>query len=76
MTDLVFTPRMISTPSGVRLRTAVFEAPSDTPRRGVWRDKLQPDGRFIDESAPATSFYHLMMAILELTAQTSLKGPA
>jgi mannose-1-phosphate guanylyltransferase / mannose-6-phosphate isomerase len=48
----------------------------ETPVRGVWRDKLQPDGRFIDEPAPATSFYHLMMAILELTAQASPKGRA
>ena len=37
----------------------------DTPVRGVWRDKLQADGSFIDEPAPATSFYHLMVAILE-----------
>jgi lysophospholipase len=35
MSDLVFTPRFITTPTGVRLRTAVFEAPADTPRRGV-----------------------------------------
>ena len=39
----------------------------DVPVRGAWRDKLQPDGRFIDEPAPATSFYHLMVAVLELT---------
>jgi len=35
MTDLVFTPRFVVTPTGARLRTAVFEAPADTPRRGV-----------------------------------------
>ena len=35
MSDLVFTPRFITTPTGARLRTAVFEAPADTPRRGV-----------------------------------------
>ena len=40
----------------------------DTPARGAWRDKLGPDGTFVDEPAPATSFYHLMMAILELKA--------
>ena len=38
----------------------------DTPARGAWRDKLRPDGTFVDEPAPATSFYHLMVAILEL----------
>jgi mannose-1-phosphate guanylyltransferase / mannose-6-phosphate isomerase len=41
----------------------------DVPARGAWRDKLRPDGTFVEEPAPATSFYHLMAAILELTAQ-------
>ena len=41
----------------------------DTPARGAWRDKLRADGSFVDEPAPATSFYHLMVAILGLTAQ-------
>jgi mannose-1-phosphate guanylyltransferase/mannose-6-phosphate isomerase len=41
----------------------------DTPTRGAWRDKLQPDGRFVDEPAPATSFYHLTVAVLELVAR-------
>jgi mannose-1-phosphate guanylyltransferase/mannose-6-phosphate isomerase len=38
----------------------------DVPARGAWRDKLRPDGGFIEEPAPATSFYHLMVAVLEL----------
>ncbi len=38
----------------------------DTPVRGLWRDKMEPDGRFIDEPAPASSFYHIVCAILEL----------
>jgi mannose-1-phosphate guanylyltransferase/mannose-6-phosphate isomerase len=29
---------------------------------GVWCDKRQPDGRFVDESAPASSLYHIMGA--------------
>jgi mannose-6-phosphate isomerase len=41
----------------------------DTPARGAWRDKLRPDGSFQEEPAPATSFYHLMAAILELDAR-------
>jgi mannose-1-phosphate guanylyltransferase / mannose-6-phosphate isomerase len=41
----------------------------DVPARGAWRDRLRPDGSFVDEPAPATSFYHLMAAILELTAR-------
>jgi mannose-6-phosphate isomerase len=38
----------------------------DTPVRGLWRDKLQADGTFVDEDAPASSFYHIVCAIVEL----------
>jgi mannose-6-phosphate isomerase len=38
----------------------------DTPRRGTWRDKLRADRSFVEEPAPATSFYHLLGAILPL----------
>jgi mannose-6-phosphate isomerase len=38
----------------------------DVPARGAWRDKLLPDGTFVEEPAPATSFYHLIVAVLEL----------
>jgi len=41
----------------------------ETPARGAWRDKLKTDGTFVDEPAPATSFYHLIVAILELKAR-------
>jgi len=34
----------------------------ETPATGVWRDKFRPDGSFIDEPAPATSFYHVICA--------------
>ena len=37
-----------------------------TPARGAWRDKMRPDGGFVDEPAPATSLYHLMGAVMEL----------
>jgi mannose-1-phosphate guanylyltransferase/mannose-6-phosphate isomerase len=43
----------------------------DTPARGAWRDKLRPDGTFVEEPAPATSFYHLMVAILELRSHAA-----
>lgn len=46
----------------------------EAPARGAWRDKLRPDGTFVDEPAPATSFYHLMVAVLELT--THLRAAA
>jgi mannose-6-phosphate isomerase len=38
----------------------------ETPRRGAWRDKLRADRSFVQEPAPATSFYHLVGAILPL----------
>ena len=38
----------------------------DVPARGAWRDKMQADGSFLDEPSPATSFYHLLTAVLEL----------
>jgi mannose-6-phosphate isomerase len=33
---------------------------------GLWRDKLLEDGRFVEEPAPASSFYHIVCAVLEL----------
>jgi mannose-6-phosphate isomerase len=40
----------------------------DTPVAGLWRDKLRPDGTFVDEPAPASSLYHLVGAIAALKA--------
>ena len=34
----------------------------ETPALGAWRDKLRADGTFIEESAPATSLYHILCA--------------
>jgi mannose/cellobiose epimerase-like protein (N-acyl-D-glucosamine 2-epimerase family) len=36
------------------------------PTLGLWRDKMMVDGSFIDEAAPASSFYHIVCAIYEL----------
>jgi mannose-6-phosphate isomerase len=38
----------------------------DTPARGVWCERMRADGGFIEEPSPATSFYHLFVAIREL----------
>ncbi len=38
----------------------------ETPVRGVWRDRMRADGGFVEEPAPATSLYHLYLAIAEL----------
>ena len=34
---------------------------------GTWRDKLNPNGLFIDEPAPASSLYHIIGAVAEVT---------
>jgi mannose-1-phosphate guanylyltransferase/mannose-6-phosphate isomerase len=38
----------------------------DTPVAGLWRDKLEADGRFRDEPAPASSLYHIVCAFKDL----------
>lgn len=38
----------------------------DVPLKGLWRDKLNADGRFVEEDVPASSFYHILCAIYEL----------
>lgn len=35
---------------------------------GLWRDKMGVDGTFVDEPAPASSFYHIMVAYEQLRA--------
>ncbi|MEO6339212.1 MAG: AGE family epimerase/isomerase, partial [Caulobacteraceae bacterium] len=41
----------------------------DPPIAGLWRDKMTLEGGFIDEPAPASSFYHIMAAAVELAAE-------
>jgi len=43
---------------------------------GLWRDKRLPDRNFIDEPAPASSFYHIMAAFRQLSdsGKTDLCG--
>lgn len=38
----------------------------DVPRPGLWRDKFEPGGRFVEEPAPASSFYHIVLCIMSL----------
>ena len=35
---------------------------------GLWHDKRLPDGKFVDEAAPASSLYHIMAAFDQLSA--------
>jgi mannose/cellobiose epimerase-like protein (N-acyl-D-glucosamine 2-epimerase family) len=45
-----------------------------TPQ-GLWRDKLLENGNFIDEPAPASSFYHIMAAYVQLRETMTLLAP-
>lgn len=45
----------------------------EVPLAGLWRDKLEPDNKFIEEPAPASSFYHIICAIDVLNG--TLKSP-
>lgn len=38
----------------------------ETPVAGLWRDRMNPDKSFVQEPAPASSFYHIVCAILYL----------
>jgi mannose/cellobiose epimerase-like protein (N-acyl-D-glucosamine 2-epimerase family) len=40
----------------------------ETPVPGLWFDRIDADGNIVDEPAPASSFYHLVAAIAELSA--------
>ena len=37
----------------------------DTPTPGLWRDRMLANGAFADEPSPASSFYHIMLALEE-----------
>ena len=35
-------------------------------RPGLWRDRMREDGGFVEEPAPASSLYHIVVAFTEL----------
>lgn len=35
----------------------------DTPVKGLWWDRFEPDGTFVSEPAPASTFYHIICCI-------------
>jgi mannose/cellobiose epimerase-like protein (N-acyl-D-glucosamine 2-epimerase family) len=47
----------------------------NTDVRGLWHDRLTPEGTFIPEPAPASSFYHIVAAIAELGASLDATEP-
>lgn len=38
----------------------------ETPTPGLWRDRMDASGAFVDEPSPASSLYHIVLAIQEL----------
>lgn len=40
----------------------------DVPIGGLWRDRMNESGEFVQEPAPASTFYHLACAVHELQA--------
>ena len=46
-----------------------------TPQ-GLWRDKCLANGDFIDEAAPASSFYHIMAAFAQVKQTLTTLYPA
>ncbi|WP_269515462.1 AGE family epimerase/isomerase [Brevundimonas subvibrioides] len=41
---------------------------------GLWHDKRLPDGTFLDEPAPASSFYHIMAAFQQVSGTLQVLG--
>jgi len=39
-----------------------------TPIPGLWYDRIDANGNIVDEPAPASTFYHLVVAVAELSA--------
>jgi mannose/cellobiose epimerase-like protein (N-acyl-D-glucosamine 2-epimerase family) len=48
----------------------------DVPTRGLWRDTLMPTNRFVEEPAPASSFYHIIGAVAALKNFRAAQMPA
>jgi mannose/cellobiose epimerase-like protein (N-acyl-D-glucosamine 2-epimerase family) len=46
----------------------------DTEVRGLWYDRLTVDGQFLQQPAPASSFYHIVCALVELKAVLEASG--
>jgi mannose/cellobiose epimerase-like protein (N-acyl-D-glucosamine 2-epimerase family) len=45
-----------------------------TPVEGLWRDVLLPTGEFADEPAPASSLYHIVLALRVLREELQKSG--
>lgn len=53
---------------GVLKGAAGLQRYLDVPVPGLWRDRLLPDGTFVEEPAPGSSLYHIVSAVSALDA--------
>ena len=53
--------------AAARQASQALTAYLDVPLPGLWRDQQGPDGRFVDGPAPASSLYHIVAAIAEIS---------
>lgn len=71
-TALVFADRTDDAAERAALLAAAAEAFAvtktylDVPVKGLWRDQLLADGTFVEEAAPASTFYHVLSAFAVL----------
>ena len=63
-----------SWPAAVEAAQGLMRYLSSAPP-GLWRDRLTLRGAFVDEPAPASSFYHIIAAIAELGAAVGQQAP-
>jgi mannose/cellobiose epimerase-like protein (N-acyl-D-glucosamine 2-epimerase family) len=47
----------------------------ETPVHGLWRDRLSVDDCFVEEPAPASSFYHIVGAAVALERLARVTTP-
>jgi mannose-6-phosphate isomerase len=48
----------------------------EVPTQGLWRDKLTPTNRFVEEPAPASSLYHILGAVAALKEFRAAQVPS
>jgi mannose-6-phosphate isomerase len=57
---------LLGDPADVEAAAAALWRYLETPKVGLWRDKMREDGTFVEEPAPASSLYHIICAVASL----------
>ena len=61
--------------SAAREAAATLARYLEVPLPGLWRDRMDPDGGFIDGPAPGSSLYHLVAAVAEVSGVRIAPAP-